>query len=158
MKVISPKKDEYGGHTQDSFIKMLSEKVRRQAERILALETYKDLCEKRIKDFSADHPLPVKPEHIGQSITSPHFGGVSESSRKSRMELETLRMENDRKTSEIADLRAKLASIQENMSRERLEKKNSISAVQLQDQKIYQKLIEQCNSCLLYTSPSPRDS
>ena len=29
------------------------------------MESYKVLCERRIKDFDPQHPLPVLPEHIG---------------------------------------------------------------------------------------------
>lgn len=52
--------------SQSSLIKQFSEKVKSQAERLFKLEAYKTLCERRIKDFDPNHPMPVLPEHVGQ--------------------------------------------------------------------------------------------
>ena len=52
--------------SQSSLIKQFSEKVKAQAERLQQMEAYKALCERRIKDFDPNHPMPVQPEHIGQ--------------------------------------------------------------------------------------------
>lgn len=49
----------------DEFVKQLSQKVRKQAERLMQLETYRELCEKRIKEFAPEHPIPVLESHLG---------------------------------------------------------------------------------------------
>lgn len=48
-----------------SLVKQLSEKVRSQAERLQKLETYKQLCEKRILELDPKHSLPVLVSHLG---------------------------------------------------------------------------------------------
>jgi hypothetical protein len=35
------------------------------ADRISMLESYKELCEKRIKDLDPTHQLPIHPSHLG---------------------------------------------------------------------------------------------
>lgn len=47
------------GKGKGDLVKQLSEKVRSQAERLQRLESYKSLCEKRIKDFQPDHQFPI---------------------------------------------------------------------------------------------------
>ena len=43
----------------------LKEKLKTQAKQIRSLESYKYLCEERIKDLLPSHPFPVLHEHIG---------------------------------------------------------------------------------------------
>ena len=51
-----------------AIVKQLSDKVSSQAERLTALEAYKNLLEKRLLDFDPKHPLPVLPTHIGLTV------------------------------------------------------------------------------------------
>ncbi|CDW83113.1 UNKNOWN [Stylonychia lemnae] len=53
-----------------ALVRQLSEKVRSQAERLQRLESYKQLCEKRIVELDSKHPVPVLPQHMGQKSFS----------------------------------------------------------------------------------------
>lgn len=52
----------------DDFIKQMSQKIRKQAERIMQLENYKGLCEARLKEISPNHPIPVLEAHLGSKF------------------------------------------------------------------------------------------
>jgi len=43
----------------------MTEKMKQMADRLSAVESYKALCEKRIRDLDPSHDLPVIPQHLG---------------------------------------------------------------------------------------------
>jgi len=43
---------------------MLEKKIREQAQRLIELQTYKTLCENKIKQAFPDQPLPLNENHI----------------------------------------------------------------------------------------------
>ena len=43
---------------------MLEKKIREQAQRLIELQNYKTICEKKIKQAFPDHPLPINENHI----------------------------------------------------------------------------------------------
>ena len=53
-----------------NLLTQLKEKLKNQAQKIRNLESYKLLCEERIKDFAPFHPFPISREHIGQNSNS----------------------------------------------------------------------------------------
>lgn len=68
--VASARKEE---NQNETYREMLEQKVRKQAKRLCELQEYKSLCEKRIRQLSPGHPLPVVDQHISnvdKSVTS----------------------------------------------------------------------------------------
>jgi chromosome segregation ATPase len=53
---------------EGEVVMQLSDKIRQQAKRLGALEQYRHLIEKRLRELSPAHPLPVLPMHLGKSI------------------------------------------------------------------------------------------
>ncbi|OMJ89851.1 hypothetical protein SteCoe_7933 [Stentor coeruleus] len=47
----------------------LRDKIRQQASRLRALEQYRVICEKRIQELQPGHPLPIKKDHLGISLS-----------------------------------------------------------------------------------------
>ena len=43
----------------------MTEKMKQMADRISSLESYKDLCETRIRELDPMHELPVQQSHLG---------------------------------------------------------------------------------------------
>ncbi len=43
----------------------MTEKMKQMADRIASLESYKDLCETRIRELDPTHELPVQQFHLG---------------------------------------------------------------------------------------------
>jgi chromosome segregation ATPase len=52
------------------YISKLEQKIRDQAKRLSSLEKYKYLCEKRIKQLSPNHPLPITEEMLNVTISN----------------------------------------------------------------------------------------
>jgi predicted transcriptional regulator len=52
--------------TQQSLLEKMTEKMKQMADRLSAVESYKALCENRIRDLDPSHDLPVIPQHLGQ--------------------------------------------------------------------------------------------
>ena len=52
------------------YIAKLEQKIRDQAKRLSSLEKYKYLCEKRIKQLSPNHPLPITEEMLNVTISN----------------------------------------------------------------------------------------
>lgn len=55
----------YSEVNSGNILYQLKEKLKLQAKQLRTLESYKSLCEERIKDLSPFHPLPITKEHIG---------------------------------------------------------------------------------------------
>ena len=49
---------------EKSYVEMLETKIREQAQRLIELQTYKSLCETKIRQVVPNHPLPINEQHI----------------------------------------------------------------------------------------------
>ena len=47
---------------------MIENKIRDQAQRLLELQNYIEICEKRIKQMNPNHVLPVREQHLQQNM------------------------------------------------------------------------------------------
>ena len=53
----------------NDFVKQLAGKCSEQAKKLVMLESYKGLCERRIRELVPNHPLPVESSHLGNRIS-----------------------------------------------------------------------------------------
>jgi chromosome segregation ATPase len=82
-------------------------KIKEQAMQLQALEEYKQLCEKRIKEIAPDHPLPIERAHIGKKVSAPKH---SQNSPQKNKLIQDLRAELNRKNEEIGNIQKKINS------------------------------------------------
>jgi chromosome segregation ATPase len=53
---------------EGEVVMQLGDKIRQQAKRLTSLEQYRLLIEKRLRELSPSHPLPVLPTHLGKDV------------------------------------------------------------------------------------------
>ena len=81
-------------------------KIRDQAQQLQILEEYKQLCERRIKEISPDHPIPVEKHHLGKK---PSIQKSNQSPQKNKL-IQDLRADLNKRCEEINLLQRKITN------------------------------------------------
>lgn len=77
MNIVKKTKENHpatNSYAQINVNSELLDQIRSLSQQVKGLDQYKQLCEQRIQELFPNHPVPIKPEHLGASVPDSVLG------------------------------------------------------------------------------------